>query len=59
MKVTEQAQDGMMRHWWYYSTNPELMGENGKIELLDLDKEPLKILKYDFAEQEVFRFRVE
>ncbi|MDP8221365.1 MAG: peptide-N-glycosidase F-related protein [Candidatus Stygibacter frigidus] len=59
LRIIDRAEDGMIRHWWNYSTNPELMGENGKIELLDLEKEPLKVLKYDFAEEEVFRFRVE
>jgi hypothetical protein len=59
LRIIDRVEDGMIRHWWNYSTNPELMGENGKIEPLDLEKEPLKIQKYDFAEDDVYRFRVE
>ena len=59
LRIIDRAEDGMLRQWWYRGSNPELVGKNGKIEILDTDKNRLKRLKYDFAEQEVFRFRVE
>ena len=49
----------MIRQWWYRNSNPELVGKNGMIEILDEEKNLLKRLKYDFAEAEIFRFRVE
>jgi len=59
LKIIDRKEDGMIRQWWYRSSNPELVGKNGKIEILDEDKELIKRLKYDFAESEIFRFRVE
>ena len=59
LKIIDRKEDGMIRQWWYRNSNPELVGENGKIEILDENKKLLKRLKYDFAESEIFRFRVE
>ncbi len=59
LKIIDRKGDGMIRHWWLGSSNPELVGENGKIEIVDEDKNLLKRLNYDFAESEIFRFRVE
>ncbi len=59
LKITDRKEDGMIRHWWYRNSNPELVGKNGKIEILDENKKLLKKLKYDFAESEIFRFRIE
>ncbi|MBC8385528.1 MAG: hypothetical protein H8E57_08435 [Candidatus Cloacimonetes bacterium] len=59
LRIIDRAEDGMIKHWWYRSSQPELVGENGKIEILDEEKNLLKRLKYDFAEEEIFRFRVE
>jgi Peptide-N-glycosidase F, C terminal len=59
LRIIDRAEDGMVRHWWARNSNPELMGENGKIEVLDIEKNVIKELEYDFAEEEVFRFRVE
>ncbi|MCK5050239.1 MAG: hypothetical protein KAS53_00775 [Candidatus Cloacimonetes bacterium] len=59
LKITDRKEDGMIRHWWYRNSNPELVGENGMIEILDENKKLLKKLNYDFAESEIFRFRVE
>lgn len=59
IKITDRKEDGMIRHWWNRNSNPELVGENGKIKILDENKKLLKKLNYDFAESEIFRFRVE
>ena len=59
LKIIDRKEDGMIRHWWNRISNPELVGKNGKIEILDNDKNVLKKLEYDFAEAEIFRFRVE
>ena len=58
LRITDKKEDGMIRHWWNRNSNPELVGENGKIEILDENKKLLKKLNYDFAESEIFRFRV-
>jgi len=59
LRIIDRKEDGMIRHWWYQNSNPELVGKNGKIVILDENKKLLKKLKYDFAESEIFRFRVE
>lgn len=59
LKIIDRREDGMIRQWWYGSSKPELVGKNGKIELLDIDGKLLKKLKYDFAESEIYRFRIE
>jgi hypothetical protein len=59
LKITDRKENGMIRQWWYQNSKPELVGKNGKIEILDENKNLLKKLKYDFAESEIFRFRVE
>ncbi len=59
LRVKDKAEDGMIRHWWYRNSKPEMVGRNGRIAIYDLDFKLIKELKYDFAESEVFRFRVE
>jgi hypothetical protein len=59
LRIIDHKEDGMIRHWWNRNSNPELVGENGKIEIWDENKKLLKKLNYDFAESEIFRFRVE
>lgn len=59
LRIIDRHEDGMIRQWWYGGSHPELVGKNGKIELLDIDRKLIKRLKYDFAESEIFRFRVE
>ncbi len=56
--VFDRKEDGMIRKWWYRRSNPDKVGKNGRIALLDNDGNVLKELKYDFAEQEMYRFRV-
>ncbi len=58
LKITDRKEDGMIRHWWYRNSHPELIGKNGKIEILDEDKKLLKRLKYDFAESKKFTFKI-
>ncbi len=58
LKIIDSKEDGMIRHWWNRNSDPELVGENGKIEILNENKKLIKKLKYDFAESEIFRFRV-
>lgn len=57
-RVFDRKQDGMIRQWWYRRSRPEYVGKNGRIAIFDKNHKLLKELKYDFAEQEVFRFRV-
>jgi hypothetical protein len=57
-RVYDRKEDGMIRQWWYRRSNPDMVGKNGRIAIFDKDHKLLKELKYDFAEQEVFRFRV-
>ncbi|TKG96307.1 hypothetical protein EYV94_03355 [Puteibacter caeruleilacunae] len=59
LKVVDRKEDGMIRQWWYRRSNPDLVGKNGKIAIYDKDHNLLKELKYDFAESETYRFRVE
>lgn len=56
LKVSDRAEDGMVRHWWNRNSAPERVGVNGRVAIVDEDGELLKELKYDFAEDEVFRF---
>ena len=58
LRITDSKQDGMIQQWWLRSSKPELIGKNGKIVIYDKDHQILKELKYDFAESEIFRFRV-
>jgi len=58
LKIIDRQEDGMIRQWWYGRSKPELIGKNGKIELLDVNKNLIKRLKYDFAESEIYRFRI-
>ena len=59
LRVFDRKENGMIRQWWYRNSNPKLVGDNGLIEILDENLKRLKVLKYDFAEDEIFRFRVE
>ncbi len=59
LRIFDRKEDGMIRQWWYRGSKPDLVGENGVIEILDENLKELKVLKYDFAEDEIFRFRVE
>ncbi|MDN5204809.1 peptide-N-glycosidase F-related protein [Fulvivirgaceae bacterium BMA10] len=56
--ITDKHEDGMIRHWWNRGRNPDLVGENGNIQILDKKGTVLHTLKYDFADKLIFRFRV-
>ncbi len=58
LKIKDKVEDGMIRHWWNRNSNPENIGRNGRIALYDNNNSLLKELNYDFAEFEIFRFRV-
>ncbi len=46
----DDAEDGLIRHWWLRGSDPERMGENGSVKIFD-EKDSLKLnLGCDFAE---------
>ncbi len=55
-KDTEE--DGLIRHWWLRGSEPEKMGENGALRILDSEGELLIDLGYDFAEKRTMHFFV-
>ena len=57
-RFTDTNEDGMIRHWWLRGSAPEMMGNNGLLQIRDLDGNVLIDLGYDFAEKEVVRFFV-
>jgi hypothetical protein len=57
-RLTDRAEDGMNRHWWYRNSNPELIGKNGKIEFHDQEGIILKAFPYDFGQELLYRFRI-
>jgi len=54
----DNAEDGMIRHWWLRGYAPDLIGENGELMILNLEGDTLANLGYDFAEQTALRFFV-
>ena len=58
LKVKDKVEDGMIRHWWNRNSNPEDIGRNGRVALYNNDNNLIKELNYDFADYEIFRFRV-
>ena len=57
-KVTDKKEDGMIRQWWFRGSQPELIGRNGRIALMDKELNLIKELKYDFADELSLQFRV-
>lgn len=57
-RLSDEVEDGMNRHWWYYRDQPEMVGKNGKIEFRDMDGNTLKSFPYDFGQELLYRFRV-
>ena len=57
-RLTDKYQDGMIRHWWYYSSDKEKVGKNGRIAIMDMDKKVIKELKFDFADELNLQFVV-
>ena len=54
----DREEDGLIRHWWLRGSDPESMGENGRLRILDAAGEELHDLGHDFAEKRVLRFFV-
>jgi len=54
----DTEEDGLIRHWWLRGSEPEKMGENGALKILDAEGEVLLDLGYDFAEKRALRFFV-
>jgi endonuclease/exonuclease/phosphatase family metal-dependent hydrolase len=55
---TDKNEDGMIRHWWLYWEDPEKVGENGELKILNADKNEIMNLGYDFAEKRTLQFFV-
>ncbi len=58
-KLTDRMEDGMIRHWWNRSSDPDKIGRNGRIAIMDMKGNLIKELDYDFAEEINLRFIVE
>jgi hypothetical protein len=59
LRITDAAEDGLIRHWWNRGRNPERIGRDGRIAIMDMQGELLHELKSDFAEEIIFRFEVQ
>ena len=55
---TDANEDGLIRHWWLRGSNPEGIGENGRLRILDEEGGELLDLGYDFAEKRMLQFFV-
>jgi hypothetical protein len=58
LTFTDKNEDGMIRHWWLYGEEPEKVGENGELKILDKDGNEIINLGYDFAEKRTLQFFV-
>ena len=58
MEFLDGEEDGLIRHWWLRGSEPERIGENGRLKILGDEGEELLDLGYDFAEKRVLRFFV-
>ncbi|GAB4295477.1 MAG: hypothetical protein Kow0068_20100 [Marinilabiliales bacterium] len=51
-QFTDNREDGIMLHWWYYNTDKKLMGISGKVDILSADKkEILYSFPSDFGQE--------
>ncbi len=57
-KITDKKEDGMIRQWWFRGSQPELIGRNGRIALMDIELNLIKELKYDFANELSLQFHI-
>ncbi len=55
---TDKNEDGMIRHWWLYWSDPDKVGENGELKILDKDRNLIMDLGHDFAEKRTLQFFV-
>lgn len=57
-KIADKNQDGMIRHWWLRNEDPEKIGTDGRIWILDDQKEPIHKFFFDFADYLQLEFYV-
>ncbi len=55
---SDREEDGLIRHWWLRGSDPESIGEDGRLRLIDAGGAEILDLGYDFAEKRVVRFFV-
>lgn len=55
---SDKNEDGMIRHWWLYWEDPDKVGDNGELKILDAGKKEIMNLGYDFAEKRTLQFFV-
>ena len=55
---SDENEDGMIRHWWNYYSDPTQVGENGSLRILDFEGNVIMDLGYDWAEKRQLFFFV-
>lgn len=55
----DREEDGLIRHWWLRGSDPERIGSNGALRILEEGGEVLVELGYDFAEKTGIEFFIE
>jgi hypothetical protein len=58
LTITDDREEGIMRHWWLRGSAPDRIGKNGKIAILGPAGEELKTFPADFGEKIIYTFRV-
>jgi len=54
----DDAEDGLIRHWWLRGSAPDSIGRNGALMFIGSSGDTLMNLGYDFAEKRTVRFFV-
>jgi len=57
--LADRMEDGMIRHWWNRGSDPDKIGRNGRVAIMDMKGNLIKELQYDFAQEIKLRFIVE
>jgi hypothetical protein len=55
---SDKNEDGMIRHWWLFWEDPDKVGENGELKILDAELNDIMDLGYDWAEKRTLQFFV-
>jgi hypothetical protein len=58
LTFSDKNEDGMIRHWWLYWEDPDKVGTNGELKLLDREGNEIINLGYDWAEKRTLQFFV-
>jgi hypothetical protein len=58
LSFTDKNEDGMIRHWWLYWSDPEKVGDNGELKIFGEDGKLIMDLGYDWAEKREIQFFV-